>query len=354
MPTIRKRGAKWQAQVRIKQSGVIVFSESASFDTEREAKRWGSALEAKVMRDGVEAHYTQTATVAALARAWLQYKEKIKPLSRGMQHSYKAIVTAPFCSKPLNTIGAQDYMAWAMALKDKLDPATVLHHFMVLRSIFAHAESLAGFKPNTAPLDAAMDTLKRSRVVAKSRARDRRVTDDELGQIVLHFKQQYNRIIPMDDIVRLAVYLPRRREELLTMTWSDYNGSTVVLRDTKHPTLIRNETVPVPDAARAIIDRQPRFDNEDRILPYKPESVSAAFQRAVRAAGLADIRLHDLRHEGISRLFEAGLEIQEVAMISGHVSWNALRRYTHLTPQNVLEKLNARSQAAQKAATQPQ
>lgn len=122
------------------------------------------------------------------------------------------------------------------------------------------------------------------------------------------------------------------------------------LRDTKHPTLTRDEIVPVPQQAKAIIDRQPKFPGEGRILPYKPESVSAAFQRAVRAVGLADIRLHGLRHEGISRLFEAGLEIQEVALISGHVSWNALRRYTHLTPQNVLEKLNARSQAAQKAA----
>jgi len=42
--------------------------------------------------------------------------------------------------------------------------------------------------------------------------------------------------------------------------------------------------------------------------------VSAAFQRAVRAVGLADIRLHDLRHEGISRLFDAGLGIQDVAL----------------------------------------
>lgn len=350
MPTIRKRGAKWQAQVRLKQSGVIVFSESATFDTEREAKRWANALEDRVLRDGVEAHYTQSTNINALARAWLQYKEKVKPLSRGMSHSYKAIITAPFAAKPLVAVGAQDYMAWAMSMKDRLDPATVMHHFMVLRSIFAHTPALAGFKPSTTALDAAMDTLKRSRVVAKSKSRDRRISDEELGQIVLHFKQQSQRVIPMDDYVRLAVYLPRRREELLTMQWADYTGDIVRLRDTKHPTITRDEIVPVPEKARAIIDRQPRFPGEGRILPYKPESVSAAFQRAVRAVGLADIRLHDLRHEGISRLFEAGLEIPEVALISGHVSWNALRRYTHLTPQNVLEKLNARSQAAPKAA----
>lgn len=83
MPTVRKRGSKWQAQVRLKQSGVIVFSESATFDTEREAKRWANALEDRVLRDGVEAHYTQSATITSLAKVWLQYKEKVKPPVRG-------------------------------------------------------------------------------------------------------------------------------------------------------------------------------------------------------------------------------------------------------------------------------
>lgn len=341
MPSIRKRGNKWQAQVRLKQDGAIVFHESASFDTERDAKRWANALEAKVMRDGFDAHYTQTTTINRMADAWATHREKIKPLSSGMRHSFRAVVNAPFADRPLRSVTAQDYMSWGMSLKQTLDPATVLHHFMVLRTVFAHSEALLGFKADMAPLESAMLTLKRSRVVAKSKARDRRISDDEIEQLVLHFAGQFNRIIPMGDFVKLALHLPRRREELLTMRWSGFTGDTIKLRDTKHPSITRDEVVPVPAQARAIIERQPRFEGEDRIMPYKPESVSAAFQRAVRAVNLADIRLHDLRHEGISRLFEAGLGIQEVSLISGHVSWNALRRYTHLTPQKVLEKLNA-------------
>jgi len=58
--------------------------------------------------------------------------------------------------------------------------------------------------------------------------------------------------------------------------------------------------------------------------------------------------LHDLRHEGISRLFERGLNIPEVALISGHLSWNTLKRYTHIKPQTVLDKLNDHQQKAQK------
>lgn len=55
-------------------------------------------------------------------------------------------------------------------------------------------------------------------------------------------------------------------------------------------------------------------------------------------AGLEDILLHDLRHEGISRLFELGFEIQEVATISGHRDWKVLRRYTHLKPSSLVAK----------------
>jgi integrase len=43
-----------------------------------------------------------------------------------------------------------------------------------------------------------------------------------------------------------------------------------------------------------------------------------------------DLHFHDLRHEGISRLFEMGCTIPQVAAVSGHRSWQSLQRYSHL------------------------
>jgi len=37
-----------------------------------------------------------------------------------------------------------------------------------------------------------------------------------------------------------------------------------------------------------------------------------------------------MRHEGISRLFEMGWTIPQVASVSGHQSWQSLKRYSHL------------------------
>jgi integrase len=66
------------------------------------------------------------------------------------------------------------------------------------------------------------------------------------------------------------------------------------------------------------------------IFPYSTDAISAAFTRACKILGIKDLRFHDLRHEGISRLFEIGRTIPQVAAVSGHRSWSSLKRYTHI------------------------
>jgi integrase len=60
----------------------------------------------------------------------------------------------------------------------------------------------------------------------------------------------------------------------------------------------------------------------------------------VQDLGLADLHFHDLRHEAVSRLVEAGLSDQEVATISGHKSMQMLKRYTHLRAEDLVAKLD--------------
>jgi len=63
-------------------------------------------------------------------------------------------------------------------------------------------------------------------------------------------------------------------------------------------------------------------------------------QRLKRSQGIYDLRFHDLRHEAISRLFERGLSLPEVALISGHKDPRMLLRYTHLKAEDVAAKLS--------------
>jgi integrase len=77
----------------------------------------------------------------------------------------------------------------------------------------------------------------------------------------------------------------------------------------------------------------------ERVFPLSPNAVRLAWERVKRRAGIDDLHFHDLRHEAISRFFELGLSIPEVALISGHRDFKMLFRYTHLRPGDVAKKL---------------
>ena len=61
--------------------------------------------------------------------------------------------------------------------------------------------------------------------------------------------------------------------------------------------------------------------------------------RNTQRAGLEELHFHDLRHEAATRLFERGLNIMEVATITGHKDLRMLRRYTHLKAEELARKL---------------
>ena len=61
----------------------------------------------------------------------------------------------------------------------------------------------------------------------------------------------------------------------------------------------------------------------------------------IPTADIKDLRFHGLRHEVISRFFEMGMSVPEVALISGHKDARQLFRYTHLNPENVFKKYGA-------------
>ncbi len=83
-----------------------------------------------------------------------------------------------------------------------------------------------------------------------------------------------------------------------------------------------------PSEAERIVKTMPA--ESSRIFPYTTDAVGTAFTRACKLLGIKDLHFHDLRHEGVSRLFEMGKTIPQAASVSGHRSWPSLQRYSHL------------------------
>jgi len=179
--------------------------------------------------------------------------------------------------------------------------------------------------------------------------RDRRLNTDEEEILFKACDKHSNPMLGW--IVRIALYTGMRAGEIKTLTHKQVNmdNRTIHLTETKNGSV---RTVPLTRAATEVfrialnnpirpIDTdlifwgEPGRDGKRRPYEFRP-----AWHRTVKNAGIEGLRFHDLRHEAVSRLVEAGLGDQEVAAISGHKSMQMLKRYTHLRAEDLVERLD--------------
>jgi integrase len=237
-------------------------------------------------------------------------------------------------------------------------PATILQDFSYIGTVLRHGGALVGAEQATVTaltsLDAARRTLLHSGRVAKPLERDRRPTEEELSKLIDLWAGK-TQSIPMIDLTLFAVATAMRLGEIVSLRWEDVDEATrtVVIRARKHPTKKATNHQKVPLALGpctvagklvdplAIMLRQPSAaasQRQGRIFPHAAQSVSTNFQRSTADAGIEDLHFHDLRHDGASRLFEAGWPIERVALVTGHRDWNMLRRYTQLRAEDFAPK----------------
>ena len=325
MGVIQKRNDKYR--VLIRKAGHKAVSKT--FTKKSIAQRWmtqtESAMEAGEFREDEQ-------NFGLLINRYLHDIGRIKPIGRTKRHILVRL------QDELGDLSLRDLTAEtlnAFAVERGAAPATVMQDMIYIGVVLKTAESMWGARPKIDEYNKAMRTLKNLGVVAESNERDRRVSDSEIERILANTISTF----PMEDLIWFAVHSAMRGGEVHKIRWEDLSedGRTVIIRERKHPRVKRDQRVPLVPEAVEIIQRQPRVAAE--IFPFDQRSVSAAFRRAAKRAGVKDVRWHDLRHEGVSRLFERGLDMMAVAVFSGHRDINMLRRYTHLSPEKILDSL---------------
>ncbi len=170
----------------------------------------------------------------------------------------------------------------------------------------------------------AIQALSLAGAVKRSEARAQRVTDDDLQLIAGNWSAQVD-----NQLVNVLVDTAMRVGELGQLHLSDVTETTIHIRKRKG-----GKSQTIPNLSPWLRDRAGR---NEPASPYTGASISQAFRSAAKRSNLANIKTHDLRHEGISRLFERGWSIPQVAAVSGHNSWENLKRYTHINPETPLE-----------------
>ena len=142
-------------------------------------------------------------------------------------------------------------------------------------------------------------------------------------------------------LIRLAIETALRRGELLALQWQHIDIETRIA----HIPVTKNghsRTIPLTSEAIRILKeiQSMRFNDEEVFPGVTGNAADHAWDRIVERASIQDLHFHDLRHEAISRFFEKGLSLPEVALISGHRDFRMLFRYTHLKAEDVAVKLN--------------
>jgi integrase len=236
--------------------------------------------------------------------------------------------------------------------KQGAGPTTLSIDFSFIRTILSHAAAVHGIEASAEDVRLARIALSRLGLIGKGMERDRRPTQDEIDRLIEYVETNPRQFIPMGRIIRFAIATAMRQEEICRIEWSDVDMKkrTIKVRDRKDPRHKDGNHQKVPllnltgfDAWEVLLEQRIVTRGQGRVFPHHGKSVGTAFRRACKELKIDDLHFHDLRHEATSRLFEAGLSIEKVALVTGHKDWRMLRRYTNLKPED-LHKFQKKAQ----------
>jgi integrase len=323
MAYYEKRGEAWRAQIRRKGYPTL----SATFDTKAEAQRWAVGIEGDMSRDRfVDNREAQQTT---LLEALKRYRREVSDHKKGARQESVRIdrwLESPLALKALASLTSSDLADYRDArISTGVKPATVRLDLAIISHLFTVAAKEWRMEGLSNP-------CQNLRMPKGSNSRDRRPTTAELAKLysaaaIIHAE------LPV--IVELAADTAMRRSELVLLRREQVRGKVAHLEDTKNG---ERRAVPLSSRARELLASLPlRIDG--RYFSLSPQTVSNYFPLACKACAIDGLRYHDLRHEATSRLFERGFSMMEVASITGHKTLSMLKRYTHLSPHDLAEKL---------------
>ncbi len=320
----------WQAHIRRRGYPAQV----RTFDTKAEAEAWAAGIEHEIAR-GVFVSRAE-AESTSLAEALDRYLREITPTKKPSTQSRetiraRVIAEIPLARRSLASIKGSDIATFIQGRQAEGLGANAIRLDLALLS---HVFTVAGSAWGMESLGNPVKRIRGQRPKLPG-GRTRRLVDDEHRRLVeAASKDQGGMIGPL---ITWAIETAMRRGEIAAMRWDHLDRRARVLQipETKAGTPRR---VPLSTAALGVLDSLPRRIDE-RVWGMRPDSISQAFERVCKAAGIEGLTFHDLRHEATSRLFEKGLNPMQVAAITGHKTLQMLKRYTHLRAEDLVGML---------------
>ena len=252
-----------------------------------------------------------------------RYKPSTK---RGARYMLASQLLPAFGSKPLHRIVPAQVRRWFDAYS-RIAPGGANRTLDIFRQIMNFAIACGHIERNP------VQGVKKNRRQALTRFLSR----EEIGRLHEALDEQGREgDMQQADIIRLLLLTGCRRSEIVQLRWSEVQGDTLALVDSK----TGPRKVPLGTQAMRVLERQPRggsaFVFPSLHDPTHPRGVHLAlWNRVRREAGIEDVRLHDLRHTHASHAVMNGVPVPVVSRMLGHSNVRMTLRYAHLEDREI-------------------
>ena len=247
---------------------------------------------------------------------------------------FKTHLFEMFGIRLLASITRQEIQRYHDELISRRAPATANRHLALLKRCFNLA-ILWGYMDSNPATGIRMHT--------ENNQSQRFLSIDEAKRLWKVLSTEQNQIAA--SAIKLMLLTGVRREEALQARWEDIDHERLLwsLPMTKSG---RQRFVMLSETALSVLNELPNKGGANYLFPgSKPgkplSNARKCFQRALKAAGLAHLRIHDLRHTFASLAINNGATLYEVQHLLGHASNTTTQRYAHLASDN-LRKASAR------------
>ncbi|ENX32445.1 hypothetical protein F889_03427 [Acinetobacter colistiniresistens] len=346
---------RFRAEIRISRKGFANFKESKTFSSMRLAQKWLAMREEEIEENPDILLGRSDVTNITLANAIDKYLDEVgNEYGRTKTYCLRLIQKFPIAQYIITKIKPADiseHVALRKAGYAKLDlkpiaTSTLQHELLHIRGVLSQAQAHAMWDVNVdlAGFDKATAQLRKTRQISSSAKRDRLPTTAELKKLTEYFYRKWQKPVysyPMHLIMWFAIFSCRRESEITEMLLADYDEDNEVwkVRDLKNPNGSKGnhkefnvlepcrkmiELLQVKSTRKRMLNRG--YD-KDLLIPLSPKTIGGEFRNACKILGIEDLRFHDLRHEGCTRLAEQGFTIPQIQQVSLHDSWGSLERY---------------------------
>ncbi|WP_208952628.1 site-specific integrase [Rahnella sp. ChDrAdgB13] len=337
---------RYRCTVGVKESGKYLHRERKTFTKQSLAKAWGVARVADIEQNGYEKIKTsQSITLGELIEKYIAHPH-IK-VGRSSGDVFKILKRCEIVNIPVDALTSSSYIDHCTYRLRTVQPSTAVHDINCIASVLNAAKPLFNIDVDIDAFKSAKTMMSLMNMTGVANARNRRPTKEEITLILkglkLRTETSYQKT-PFAEIFEFSILSCMRIGEVTRILWSDVDEvqKAVLVRDRKDPRKKEGNHMIVPLLGNAweILKKQPKID--DRVFPFRDRSITQTFRAVRDELGISDLRYHDLRREGASRLFEAGFSLEEVAQVTGHRSLDVLWRvYREIYPQSLHDKFES-------------